>query len=219
MTRRIFDRVRAIDTDTHISEPPDLWTSRVSTKKWGDAVPHVERIDGRDVWRIRDQMVDSPGFTTMAGFNGSPPEGQMRYDDIPSSILRCQTAPRAHGCGGHPCSAATSTSWRSPSRSSGSSARPRARRIWPRPGRSRRGSRDRVALGAVGRSRIRVRPRRKSCPEWRRGSPGFDAPDGSRAAWIAARPMRDSGRSEPTARATADAPGMRQEIERGEPCR
>ncbi len=85
MTRRIFDRVRAIDTDTHITEPPDLWTSRVSTKKWGDAVPHVKKVDGRDVWRIRDQMVGSPGFTTMAGFNGSPPEGPMGYDDILSS--------------------------------------------------------------------------------------------------------------------------------------
>ena len=40
MTKRIFDRIRAIDTDTHITEPPDVWTSRVS-KKWGDAVPHV----------------------------------------------------------------------------------------------------------------------------------------------------------------------------------
>ena len=33
MTRRIFDRVRAIETGTHITEPPDIWTSRVSTKK------------------------------------------------------------------------------------------------------------------------------------------------------------------------------------------
>ena len=29
-----------IDTDTHVVEPPDLWTSRVSAK-WGDLVPHV----------------------------------------------------------------------------------------------------------------------------------------------------------------------------------
>ena len=48
MSDRIFDRIRAIDTDTHITEPADVWTSRVSTKKWGDAVPHVEKRDGRD---------------------------------------------------------------------------------------------------------------------------------------------------------------------------
>jgi hypothetical protein len=48
MTRRIFDRFRAIDTDTRIAESPDLWTSRVSTRKGGDAVPHVEKVDGHD---------------------------------------------------------------------------------------------------------------------------------------------------------------------------
>jgi predicted TIM-barrel fold metal-dependent hydrolase len=32
---------RVVDVDTHVSEPEDLWTSRVSTKKWGDNVPHV----------------------------------------------------------------------------------------------------------------------------------------------------------------------------------
>jgi uncharacterized protein len=85
MTKRIFDRIRAIDTDTHITEPPDVWTARVSTKKWGDAVPHVKRVDGRDVWFIRDVPAGAPGFVTMAGFDGSLPEGPRGYDDIPAS--------------------------------------------------------------------------------------------------------------------------------------
>ena len=85
MTDRIFDRIRAIDTDTHITEPPDVWTARVSTKKWGDAVPHVQKREGRDIWFIRDELVGAPGFTTMAGFNGSPPNGPMGFDDIPKS--------------------------------------------------------------------------------------------------------------------------------------
>jgi predicted TIM-barrel fold metal-dependent hydrolase len=33
-----------VDTDAHITEAPDLWTSRVS-KKWGDLVPHLEMVD------------------------------------------------------------------------------------------------------------------------------------------------------------------------------
>jgi len=85
MGKRIFDRIRAIDTDTHVTEPPDLWTSRVSTNRWGDAVPHVVKLDGRDVWRIRDQLVGSPGFTTMAGFDGSVPDSPRGYEDIPKS--------------------------------------------------------------------------------------------------------------------------------------
>ena len=85
MTDRLFDRYRAIDTDTHITEPPNVWTARISTEKWGDAVPHVKRVDGRDLWFIRDQTVSGPGFTTMAGFNGSMPDCPMGYDDIPKS--------------------------------------------------------------------------------------------------------------------------------------
>jgi predicted TIM-barrel fold metal-dependent hydrolase len=85
MADRIFDRIRAIDTDTHITEPPDVWTARVSTKKWGDAVPHVRRVNGRDLWFIRDQMAGAPGFTTMAGFDGSFPDSPLGFDDIPAS--------------------------------------------------------------------------------------------------------------------------------------
>ena len=40
MARAIADTIQVIDIDTHICEPEDLWTSRVS-KKWGDLVPHV----------------------------------------------------------------------------------------------------------------------------------------------------------------------------------
>jgi hypothetical protein len=29
----IFDDIRIIDTNTHVVEPYDLWTSRLSTKK------------------------------------------------------------------------------------------------------------------------------------------------------------------------------------------
>jgi predicted TIM-barrel fold metal-dependent hydrolase len=78
----ILERTRAIDTDTHVTEPPDVWTARVS-KKWGDAVPHVRRVDGRDVWFIRDQTSGAPGFTTQAGFDGSYPDARMRFEDIP----------------------------------------------------------------------------------------------------------------------------------------
>ncbi len=80
----LFDRIQAIDVDTHITEPPDVWTARVS-KKWGDRVPHVEQHDGRDIWLIGDQMVGGPGFTTAAGFDGSYPEFRMGYHDIPKS--------------------------------------------------------------------------------------------------------------------------------------
>jgi predicted TIM-barrel fold metal-dependent hydrolase len=80
----VFDRIKAIDVDTHITEPADVWTSRVS-KKWGDRVPHVQRHEGRDIWLIGDEMVGGPGFTTMAGFDGSYPDCPHGYDDIPKA--------------------------------------------------------------------------------------------------------------------------------------
>jgi len=36
--------IALVDTDAHITESPDLWTSRVSSK-WGDLVPHLELVD------------------------------------------------------------------------------------------------------------------------------------------------------------------------------
>ncbi len=87
MAERLFDRFRAIDTDTHITEPPDVWTARVSTEKWGDLVPNVKQIEGRDIWFIGDQPVGSPGYTSMAGFNGSVPEAPMGYEDIPKGTF------------------------------------------------------------------------------------------------------------------------------------
>ena len=80
----MFDEFGPIDTDTHITEPPDVWTARVS-KKWGDAVPHIKRVGGMDMWFVRDQVIHAPGWVTMAGFDGSYPEHPQGFDDIPKS--------------------------------------------------------------------------------------------------------------------------------------
>ena len=59
MAAPLFDRFRVIDIDTHITEPADLFTSRVASK-WGDLVPHIKNMDGRDIWMIGDQGVIKP---------------------------------------------------------------------------------------------------------------------------------------------------------------
>ena len=79
-----FDQLRAIDTDTHITEPPDVWTSRVASK-WGDAIPHIENVDGIDRWMVRDERIGAPGFTAMAGFDGSIPDHPQGFSEIPKS--------------------------------------------------------------------------------------------------------------------------------------
>jgi len=62
-----------IDSDTHVSEPPDLWSSRMSSQKWGEMVP-VVRPDpqaGGHSWFIGDQRIGSFGASAMVKTPGS----------------------------------------------------------------------------------------------------------------------------------------------------
>jgi hypothetical protein len=52
----LFDRHKVIDADSHVSEPGDVWTSRVASK-WGNAVPHIRNLNGKDIWFIGDRLV------------------------------------------------------------------------------------------------------------------------------------------------------------------
>ena len=68
----LFDRVRVIDVDTHLTEPPDTWT-RAFPASLHDKVPHIERIDGRDTWMVNGDRIGSPGYYSMAGHDGIMP--------------------------------------------------------------------------------------------------------------------------------------------------
>jgi predicted TIM-barrel fold metal-dependent hydrolase len=85
MTQLIFDRVDVIDIDTHLTEPADTWTSRVASK-WGDRVPHIKHVEGRDVWFAGDTPIGMPGAYSMAGHDGTPPDFRASYRDIPESM-------------------------------------------------------------------------------------------------------------------------------------
>ncbi len=70
-----------IDVDTHVTEAPDLWTSRVPAHM-RDAVPQI-RIDkrGRNMWYIGDQVIAKLGLSATAGVGDmkKPPNG---YDEM-----------------------------------------------------------------------------------------------------------------------------------------
>lgn len=78
MTRELF-----IDVDTHITEPPDVWSARVPSK-YADLVPYVERNkDGRDYWYIQGKRVSNVGLSAVAGFDGGPfPDSPKGFDDV-----------------------------------------------------------------------------------------------------------------------------------------
>jgi predicted TIM-barrel fold metal-dependent hydrolase len=89
MSTDLFERHRVIDVDTHLTEPPDLWTSRVSSR-WGSLVPHVERRQGEDLWVIGEKVVLKPGIATMAGFDGTVPEHPLTYDEFPAGAWQAE---------------------------------------------------------------------------------------------------------------------------------
>jgi predicted TIM-barrel fold metal-dependent hydrolase len=63
-----------VDTDTHLAEPPDLWTSRVS-RKWADIAPRVVHDERHnfDRWVIGDRKVTGVSSWATAGWPEYPP--------------------------------------------------------------------------------------------------------------------------------------------------
>ena len=74
MTTSISD-IPIIDVDTHVVEPPDLWTSRMSTSRWGDLVPHVrwDEENEEEAWFMGDERLGAVGAAAMAGWHEYPP--------------------------------------------------------------------------------------------------------------------------------------------------
>jgi uncharacterized protein len=69
------DDYRVIDTDSHIMEPYDLWTSRISGTKGGDLVPHVKLDDElqEDMWFFGDTRIGAAAGAAPAGWHQFPP--------------------------------------------------------------------------------------------------------------------------------------------------
>lgn len=57
---------RVISSDSHVVEPPDLWTSRIG-KDFGDRAPHVETDEDGDWWYIDGHRSESFGDVANAG--------------------------------------------------------------------------------------------------------------------------------------------------------
>jgi predicted TIM-barrel fold metal-dependent hydrolase len=79
----VIDGAKIIDVDSHVTEPPDLWTSRISVAKWGDQVPHV-RWDDRwqeQRWFVGDRSFIGVGVGAMAGWKDFVPSQPPTMDD------------------------------------------------------------------------------------------------------------------------------------------
>ena len=75
--------IPVIDSDSHVSEPPDLWTSRVP-RKFGDRVPHVYHDDRRNIdrWLVGGKRLTGVGGWAMAGWPEYPPSHPATVDEM-----------------------------------------------------------------------------------------------------------------------------------------
>ncbi|MFT3851338.1 MAG: amidohydrolase family protein [Ilumatobacteraceae bacterium] len=66
---------KIIDVDTHVVEPYDLWTSRVSVKRYGDLVPHVAWDENaqEDAWYFGDTRICGAAHPAYFSWTDYPP--------------------------------------------------------------------------------------------------------------------------------------------------
>ncbi len=85
-----------IDVDTHVTETPDLWTSRAPARM-RDQVPRIEtESNGRMSWVVGGKsMLANPGMTATAGA-GSFKQSAEDFRGDASRRIRCQGAPASY---------------------------------------------------------------------------------------------------------------------------
>ncbi len=81
-----LDRIRVIDTDTHLTERHDLWTKRAGAA-WRDRVPHVTQVDGSATWVVDGAVLGragAGGVIDRRGVKGRSFEGlyEWEIDDV-----------------------------------------------------------------------------------------------------------------------------------------
>lgn len=82
MADRERTRYRLISGDSHVNEPPDLWTSRVA-KEFVDRAPRIEAFELGDAWVL--EGVSDPinfGMNACAGLAPEEMTGWKRFDEI-----------------------------------------------------------------------------------------------------------------------------------------
>ena len=75
---------KVISSDSHIFEPPDLWTSRME-REWGERSPRVVRMEDGDWWYADGRRAVGLSFAVNAGVRFEEPEKLLAtstYDNV-----------------------------------------------------------------------------------------------------------------------------------------
>lgn len=85
-----------IDVDTHVTETPDVWTSRVPARM-REAVPRVNTdAQGRQWWVLGDKRLASPGLSATAGV-GDMKNVPKNYDEMHPGAYDAKARLQVHG--------------------------------------------------------------------------------------------------------------------------
>src|SRR6201988_4777407 len=76
-----------LSSDSHVFEPPDLWTTRID-RAFRDRAPRIERVNGSDEIIVeKDQVLSGIGLISNAGARFEAPEtisSRGRFEDVPT---------------------------------------------------------------------------------------------------------------------------------------
>jgi len=88
----LAETFRVIDTDTHIIEPYDLWTSRMSARKWGDKIPLVrwDEVAQEDAWYFNNERVFPAVSSAHAGWHEYFPDTPKRLSEVSPALWRAE---------------------------------------------------------------------------------------------------------------------------------
>src|SRR5436190_22478892 len=79
---RLKRRYSLVSADSHVNEPPDLWTSRVPAK-YKDRAPYVKRFDQGDAWIIEGAADPiNFGMNAAAGLGPGEVSAWKRYEEL-----------------------------------------------------------------------------------------------------------------------------------------
>ena len=80
-------KYKIISSDSHVLEPPDLWTDRIDSE-FRDRAPYMAREGGYDQWYVeKDLKVGAIGLISQVGIRFEAPENitfQGRFEDAPA---------------------------------------------------------------------------------------------------------------------------------------
>ena len=95
MNSMLYNNLKVIDTDSHWSEPYDLWTSRAPAK-WKDRVPQMEERDGKRRWWFDGNIpIGLPIASSVIGQDGTKVTGTAFFDMDNDVVHRASFDPDA----------------------------------------------------------------------------------------------------------------------------